>query len=74
MSSINKSLKLTVEVEEEYPNGYIPPLDTKVRLICSRVKYAFFEKSMNNKYCILPNSAMDWGQKRTLIHKKYIED
>ena len=61
LNSLSENLTFTTETELDFPEGWLPTLDTQIR--CDRERrqfeYTFFEKSMKSK-CVLPaNSAMD---------------
>ena len=63
MESVNPDLKFEIELEEDFPEGKLPTLDTAIWLdrqvgAPPRLRFEFYEKPMSNKFCMLERSAM----------------
>ena len=58
MSSLLKFLKFTMEIPEQFEDGKLPTLDTKIWIQNRRVWYMFFEKPMSANVVIQAESAL----------------
>ena len=63
MDSINPDLKFEIELEEDFEENKLPTLDTSLwidRKVGAPpvIRFEFYEKPMNNKFCMLERSAM----------------
>ena len=63
MDSINPDLVFEIELEEDFEGNKLPTLDTSLWIERNvgappELRFEFFEKPMNNKYCMLERSAM----------------
>merc|ERR1712082_56584 len=60
MNTICRDIEMTVEVEEDFISGFIPTLDTQVKLDknLGQITYKFFSKPMASKFCLLEKSAI----------------
>ena len=58
MNSILSGMTFTVETHEDFDDQKLPTLDTKLWMEGGKIKYEYFEKSMNNKLVIHQKSAM----------------
>ena len=60
MNSICKDVKMTVEVEEDFSDRFIPTLDMQMKLDkdLGRVVYKFYSKPMSSALCLVEKSAL----------------
>ena len=58
MSSLLSFLKFTMEIAEQFEDGKLPTLDTKIWMENRRVLYLFFEKTMAANVVIQAESAL----------------
>ena len=75
MNSINKELTFTTEIPEEFENKRLPTLDFEMwvdRGEKPRVRYSFFEKPMNSKFCVMANGAMADNMKKSTLSQEIV--
>ena len=58
MNSISRDLTFTVESQEDFSNGYLPTLDTQLKLTQKGITYKFYEKESNTPFVIIETSAV----------------
>ena len=64
MSNLEDFLNFTMETENEFPNGWLPTLDTELKMMAdNRVEYRFFEKPMSSNMGVQRLSAMEKNAK-----------
>ena len=74
MNSVYKSLKFTVEIEEDFENLRLPTLDCELFMNRENYKlsYSFFEKPMKSPFCVMKNSAMSEKSKMSILSQDLI--
>ena len=60
MNSLCRDIQMTVEIEEDFLSGFIPTLDTQVKLdkALGKISYKFYSKPMATKFCLIEKSAI----------------
>ena len=58
MNNVCRDLKFTIESQEDFRNGYLPTLDTQLKLTPEGITYKFFEKESNTPFVTLETSAV----------------
>ena len=66
-NNMNRDLKFTLELPEDFEGQWLPTLDTSLKLENGRMSYRFFEKSMSSKYCMMRSSAISWTSKMATL-------
>ena len=68
MMDLENFLKFTMETGEEFEGGWLPTLDTKLRVeMNNRVLYTHYEKPVASNTCVLMDSAMDENSKIQIL-------
>ena len=67
---VDPEIKFTIDTPCNHPDGYLPVLDTKMRVNIeetNRIDFQFYEKPTKNPKLILADSALDSASKRTIL-------
>ena len=66
LNSLTGFLKYTFETEDDFEDGYVPTLDTKLKVDpqANRYVHTYYEKPMNCRWVLPFKTAMDPGTKR----------
>ena len=73
MNSISPSLSFTTELEEDFGEGWIPTLDTKVRMTPEgKIEYRFYEKEMASEFTLMDTTAISDQMKQATGTSKVI--
>ena len=68
MNSILKNIRFTVELEQDFENGYLATLDMEFRILeCGTLDYRFYEKPMSSETTIPEGAAISESQKRAIL-------
>ena len=68
MDGIESYLKFTVESGEEFPEGWLPTLDTNLKVGEDRtIQYKYYEKETTAKMTVHKNSAMEENIKMQIL-------
>ena len=70
--AINQDLEFTLELPEEFPDCWLPTLDTSLKLVNGRLTFKFFEKHMVSRYCIMRSSGVSWNSKMATLSNEVI--
>ena len=85
MNDLEKFLNFTIETQEDFQSGWLPTLDTDLRMTDSnRIEYKYYEKPMSSNVTLQKKTAMEENQKmktlsndlirRLLNTSEYLED
>ena len=64
---VNRDLEFTLEMPEDFPDSWLPTLDTSLKLEGGKIVYRYFEKPMASKFCLMRRSAISWNTKRASL-------
>ena len=68
MNGIFPFIKFTLEEQEMFADGYLPTLDTRVRLMNNGIiDYRFYEKEMTNTVCLRKKAALGKQLKKSVL-------
>ena len=71
--SVIKEFQFTTELEVDFEDGYIPTLDTRLK-VCQdgSVNYNFYEKSVASKFTIRENAALSENSKTSSLAQEVV--
>ena len=73
LNGVETFLKFTIETEEDFPDGWLPTLDTKLRVTGSnQVLHGFYEKPTNSNVTIQRRTAMGEDSKIQILSNDLI--
>ena len=75
MNSIHYDMQFTVENQTQFEDGFLPTLDTKLKLIqgeTPKLEYEFYKKPVSSKLTILKDSALSESVKSSTISQEII--
>ena len=68
MEKVFGFLKFTTETHEDFSNGYLPTLDTQLRVTeANLVEYIYFEKPTTSEVTVLKKSALEENAKTRVL-------
>ena len=67
MNAINPDLVFTTEVQEDFKNERLPPLDFQAWISEDKISHSFFQKPMKTPYVLMAKSAMALQQKFQIL-------
>ena len=70
MNSICRDLTWTVESQEDFEDGFLPSLNTKIQMKNNQIIYQFFEKPSNTPFVILESSAVPTQIKKQALSQE----
>ena len=72
-NSAVKDFKFTTELETDYEDGYIPTLDSKIRVMDDgSISYCYFEKPVTSKLVIMADAALSDNIKASSLAQEVI--
>ena len=73
MEDINPDLKFTPEVASDFPDGWVPTLDFKTKMLeDGTITHTYFQKSIKTPYVLVQRSAMSQKQKYNILANEMI--
>ena len=66
-NSICPFIKVSVDCPSNHPDGFLPILDLKTRMVNNRVDYRFFKKPQSSRMTIMASSALPPNVKRATM-------
>jgi hypothetical protein len=73
MTGFEDFLKFTMEIAEDFPDGWLPTLDTNLRVdVCNIIQYKFYEKEVGSNMVIQMDTAMGANSKMRCLGNEAI--
>ena len=73
IEDVNQDLKFTSEIEEDFPDGWMPTLDFKTDMDDKgSINHTYFQKDMKTPFVVMKRSAMASKQKFSILSNELI--